>query len=420
MSISFLAFGSNLGNRRKNIRQARERLEQEGVIIQKMSRLRETDPVGGPPQNKYLNAVAKVKTHLSPQQLLKLTQSIEKELGRVRMVKDGPRTIDIDLLLYDNICIQTKTLEIPHPRMFERDFVMTPLKEVTPELLKSFDMKTLTTIRQIRTYVTACRAKGKTIGFVPTMGALHEGHLSLIRKCRKECDVVIVSIFVNPLQFGPKEDFKQYPRQKRQDTMMAINAGADIVFFPSDQEIYPKGSVVTVNVGDMGDRLCGKSRPGHFEGVATVVAKLFNIVEPHVAYFGQKDAQQVIIIKKFVEDLNFPVRIKSCPTVREKGGLALSSRNQYLTEDQHRQAAVLYQSLKTAKAKISGGTKNAKVIIRLIKDCVRRGTSGTIEYVECVDYRTLVPVQKITGTVLIALAVKFGKARLIDNIIVKT
>ena len=251
------------------------------------------------------------------------------------------------------------------------------------------------------------------------MGALHEGHLSLIRKAKKENDICLLSIFVNPLQFGPREDFHHYPRPVRSDNLLAKKEKVDIIFHPSGKSMYPSGFLTTVEVAQLSDALCGRSRPGHFRGVTTVVAKLLNIVGPNIMYLGQKDAQQAIILKRMVADLNFPTTIKICPTVREKGGLALSSRNKYLTARHRQQAAILYRSLKEAKGKIKSGERRATAIIRHIRSRIEKMSAGRIDYVACVDARTLVPLQTIRGHVMLALAVKFGEARLIDNIIFK-
>ena len=279
-------------------------------------------------------------------------------------------------------------------------------------------MKIISSIRSLRKYLNTYRCKNKSIGFVPTMGALHEGHLALIRKCRKENDIVVISIFVNPAQFGLKEDYTAYPRDKKHDCALARHCGCDIVFYPSVSAMYPGGFTASVTVKDISEILCGARRPGHFQGVATVVAKLFNIVEPRRAYFGQKDFQQVVVIRHLIKDLNFPVALRTLATVREKNGLALSSRNSYLSKEQHEEAAVLYRSLRCAKRKILDGERKASRIKSLIKHMIR-STSGTIDYIACVDSKTLEPLTHFEGKCTIALAVFFGKARLIDNIVLQ-
>jgi len=255
----------------------------------------------------------------------------------------------------------------------------------------------------------------KTIGFVPTMGYLHEGHMSLIRKARKECDIVVVSIFVNPLQFGPKEDLKKYPRNFKRDIYLCNNL-ADIIFFPKAKDMYPANFLSNVEVSSLSNILCGVSRPGHFKGVTTVVSKLFNVALPDRAYFGQKDAQQVIIIKKMVSDLNMPIQIRVLPIIRESDGLAMSSRNKYLSDKERRESLVLYKSLKLAKKLINKGMRDSKNIIAKIKNLIRSVKSARIDYVSINDANNLVPLKRIKGEALILLAVFIGKTRLIDNI----
>jgi pantoate--beta-alanine ligase len=261
--------------------------------------------------------------------------------------------------------------------------------------------------------------KRKTIGFVPTMGALHDGHLSLIRKARQENAKVVVSIFVNPIQFGPQEDYKRYPRNLKRDALLCQKEGTDVIFYPDIRQMYPHNYKTYVTVQDLSRALCGKFRPGHFQGVATVVAKLFNIVSPDSAYFGQKDAQQAIIIQKMVRDLNMPIKIKVMPTVREKNGLAMSSRNTYLKENERRDASGLYQALNLARNLIKHGKRDSLEIIRKMKRLINSQKSASVQYISIVDLKDLKAVTKIKGKVLIALAVFIGKTRLIDNIVVK-
>ena len=254
-------------------------------------------------------------------------------------------------------------------------------------------MKIISSINSLRKIITSYRKKGKTIGFVPTMGALHDGHLSLIKKCRKDNDIVIVSIFVNPTQFGPQEDFKSYPRDKKKDCQLAKKSGCDIVFYPTVAAIYPEGTSTIIDVPDLSKGLCGTKRPGHFRGVATVVAKLFNIVNPDTAYFGQKDFQQAAVIKKMSADLNFPIAIKTAPTFREKDGLAMSSRNVYLSSTQRTEASILYSSLHHVKCKILDGERSTSRITSFIKKNIEK-TSGKIDYIECRDAETLKTIKK--------------------------
>lgn len=260
------------------------------------------------------------------------------------------------------------------------------------------------------------KKQGKTIGLVPTMGYLHEGHISLVRRSVKENDFTVASIFVNPAQFGPKEDFKKYPRDFKMDEAMLRGAGVDALFYPTATEMYPDPYHTYVQVEHLGDTLCGKSRPGHFKGVATVVAKLFNIVKPDTAYFGQKDAQQALIIGKMAKDLNMGLKVKTMPAVREKDGLAMSSRNAYLSAAERKEAAVLYRSLLLAKQMINKGERSAQKIINNMKALIKRKKKAAIDYAEIVDAATLKPVKNISGDILIALAVRIGNTRLIDNL----
>jgi len=280
-------------------------------------------------------------------------------------------------------------------------------------------MRVIKQIRLMQSTIQSLKRQGKKIGFVPTMGALHEGHASLIKKCRRENDIVVVSIFVNPKQFGLKEDFSRYPRPEKKDNLLAKKEKVDIIFYPSERKMYPTNFLTSIAVDQLDQNLCGKIRPGHFKGVTTVVGKLLNIVDPDVMYLGQKDAQQAVILKRMAVDLNFPVQIKICPTVRETNGLALSSRNNYLNEKDRREAMVLFQSLKHAKKHVLSGERNAARIIRQIGRTITEGTSGKIDYITCVDYNTLMTVKNLRGKILIALAVHFSKTRLIDNIIVQ-
>ena len=277
-------------------------------------------------------------------------------------------------------------------------------------------MRIVKTVKSLRCAIKKIKSPSKKIGFVPTMGALHEGHLSLIRKSRRENDIVIISIFINPKQFGPKEDFKSYPRPEKKDILLAKKEKVDIIFYPSEKEMYPTGFLTSIDVDAITNVLCGVSRPEHFRGVTTVVGKLLNIVSPDVMYLGQKDAQQIIVLKRMIADLNFPVTVKACPIVREPDGLAMSSRNKYLTPCQRETATVLFKSLKDAKKKVLDGERNAAKIIRVIQASIEKHSSGKIDYIACVNADSLLPLKQLKDKVMIALAVKFGQTRLIDNI----
>lgn len=277
-------------------------------------------------------------------------------------------------------------------------------------------MKTIESISRMSTFVKMIKKEGKSVGLVPTMGYLHEGHLSLVKAAKKHTDVVVMSIFINPIQFGPKEDFNKYPRDLKHDEEMAREAGVDVIFYPSLKDMYPEGYATYVTVEKLTSGLCGESRPGHFRGVATVVTKLFNIVKPEVAYFGQKDMQQAVMVKKMVSDLNMGIEVKIMPIVREKDGLAMSSRNIYLSDAERKDAAVVYQSLKNAEMLIKNGERDARKVVRAVEDMIKSKPSARIEYVKLVDARELKDLKMITGEIALAVAVFFGNMRLIDNI----
>lgn len=276
------------------------------------------------------------------------------------------------------------------------------------------------TIKQLREYLDKHRKLGKTIGLVPTMGFLHEGHLSLIHKAKAENDIVVMSDFVNPTQFAPNEDFESYPRNIERDEQLATAAGADVIFYPSVEEMYPDRSSTFVEVeGDITKVLCGASRPSHFRGVTTVVAMLFNIVQPQKAYFGQKDAQQAAVLIKMVTDLHMNIELIVCPIVREKDGLAMSSRNTYLSEEERAQAVILNKALSEAKIAFDSGETNVEKLKQQIKNKINEAPLADIDYVSVYEYPSLKTIETIKNKALAAVAVRFGKTRLIDNIILE-
>ena len=280
-------------------------------------------------------------------------------------------------------------------------------------------MRVIRSIQEMYKLSESARKEGKIIGFVPTMGYLHEGHLSLIRIARKRCDLLVVSIFVNPTQFGPNEDLNSYPRDFERDSKLCEKEGVDVIFAPTTEEMYPDGYSTWVEVkGPVTEVLCGAFRPGHFRGVTTVVAKLFNIVQPHFAVFGQKDAQQLVVIKKMTRELNFPVEIVAAPTVREKDGLAMSSRNEYLNENERKVAPKIYQSLILAKNMLLRGERDTEKIKNEMRKFLESAKLIKVQYIDIVDADTLEPLKNARGRVMVALAAFLGKARLIDNIIV--
>jgi pantoate--beta-alanine ligase len=278
-------------------------------------------------------------------------------------------------------------------------------------------MLILTSAAEVTAISKEARRAGKSIGFVPTMGALHQGHLSLVRSARAQADVVIASVFVNPTQFGPNEDFSKYPRDAEKDSAMLAAEKTDYLFLPSVEEMYPPGGTTWVNVEGLSEKLDGHSRPGHFRGVTTVVAKLFNIVQPDFAFFGQKDAAQVAIVNKMVRDLNFDVRIVVCPIIREADGLAMSSRNAYLNPEQRKQALVLYRALMRVQTLADRGESNSARLRIAGQQVMAEESAVELDYFEIVDRDTLDPVADISGGALVAVAAYVGSTRLIDNIV---
>jgi pantoate--beta-alanine ligase len=279
-------------------------------------------------------------------------------------------------------------------------------------------MKIIRSLRTMTQWSQVQHRRGDTIGLVPTMGALHAGHLSLIQRAHRKKSRVVVSIFVNPLQFGPHEDLLKYPRTFPSDAQACRSHGVDVIFYPTVASLYPPGFKTAVKVLEVSDILCGAHRPGHFQGVATVVAKLFNIVQPDIAYFGQKDAQQAWILQRMVADLNIPVSIRTVPTVRETTGLAMSSRNRYLSAEEKDLALFLYQALRVGARLIQGGERHSARVVKKIMDFLKAKKHIAIQYIALVDPIEFKPVSYITGRVCIALAAWIGKTRLIDNIIV--
>ncbi len=278
-------------------------------------------------------------------------------------------------------------------------------------------MEVAKTIASVRGKVKAARGRDRKIGLVPTMGALHIGHIALIERAVKECSFVVVSIFVNPTQFCPGEDLEKYPCPLEADLETCEKAGVDLVFTPTTEQMYGTANLTWVTVEKLTEPLCGRFRPGHFRGVTTICAKLFNIVQPDIAYFGQKDGQQAIVIKKMVADLNMPLEIVVCPTVREPNGLAVSSRNQYLTEQQKKDATLIYKSLQNCKEMVEDGITDTKSIIAQMREILNQAPAIEIEYVSILDAATLQEIDSVDRQVLAAVAVRLGQARLIDNIL---
>ncbi|KYN75665.1 pantoate--beta-alanine ligase [Clostridium sporogenes] len=276
-------------------------------------------------------------------------------------------------------------------------------------------MNIVHTIKDVKRVIKKWENENLSIGYVPTMGYLHEGHASLIKKAREENDRVVVSIFVNQIQFGPNEDYSTYPRDLTKDSSLCYEFGADLIFNPEASEMYPNKMYSHVNVNILTENLCGEKRPGHFQGVCTVLTKFFNIITPTRAYFGEKDAQQLAVVKKMVQDLNFPIKIIGCPIIRESDGLAKSSRNIYLSEEERKSALVLNKSLKEALNALNHGERNLNNIKKIIVNMINKEPLTKIDYVNIVDSANLQPVEEIQSSILIAIAVYIGKTRLIDN-----
>ncbi|SDD48395.1 pantoate--beta-alanine ligase [Terribacillus halophilus] len=280
-------------------------------------------------------------------------------------------------------------------------------------------MQIITTLEALQQERKQLAKEHKSVGYVATMGFLHEGHQALMKRSKAENDITVLSIFVNPLQFGEGEDFETYPRDAERDQLIAEQEGVDIVFMPEAAAMYPDDRTIKLQVTDRVDVLCGKSRPGHFDGVVTVLSKLFHLIQPDHAYFGLKDAQQVAVVQALVHDLNFPLEVVPVPTVREADGLAKSSRNVYLSEQERQAAPAIYRALQQAKQSIQGGEKDASRIVSAVKEFINSETNGRIDYVEILSYPALQPVRKIEARIIIAAAVYFDKARLIDNLVLE-
>jgi pantoate--beta-alanine ligase len=435
MAICLLGLGSNLGDRVGNLLQALHLLRRQMQVV-RVSSLHETAPVGGPPhQANYLNAAAVVSYGGLPAELLTILHDVESQLGRERSDHWGPRTIDLDLLLFDQQVIHTPELTVPHPRMHQRRFVLAPACEIASDLRHPAESATLEELlrrlplpttgepkQRVFTSALAMQAEtlrlrqaGQRIGLVPTMGALHEGHLSLVQAARERTDVVIATIFVNPTQFGPNEDFSKYPRTLDSDLNALSAAGCDVVFVPSREEMYPADSSTLVEPPAVSQPLEGVCRPGHFRGVATIVLKLFQIIPADVACFGQKDYQQAQVIRRMVADLNVPIEIVVCPIIREPDGLAMSSRNRYLSPAERQQALAVSRALDEAERLAAAGQFESEPIVAAMGNKLRAAGITRIDYVTLADPATLAEVPRIEGRAVALIACFVGTTRLIDN-----
>jgi pantoate--beta-alanine ligase len=456
---AFVALGSNEGDRRRHLEGAlRSIAAGAGLRVAAVSRAYENPAVGGPPQPDFWNAVVEVACDLPPRRALETLQLVETAHGRERTVPHGPRTLDLDLLAVGDERSDDAFLALPHPRAVERAFVLRPWAEIAPRLFvpgtgatvaehearllardpSAFDAvrpaailaaggpveaRTPKVPRLLRDQeaLAAFRAATRgTVGFVPTMGALHEGHASLLRRARAECDVVVASVFVNPLQFGPREDLARYPRTLDADLDLLAREGADAVYVPAPEDVYPPGFSTTVDpsgaVGPSGPSagLEGDVRPGHFRGVATVVAKLLLRVRPDRSYFGRKDAQQAAVVRRLVADLDLPGEVVVCETVRDVDGLALSSRNRFLSEAERARARALPEALRSARGLAARGERRGEALEGHVR--TRLEAAGLApDYVSLRDADTFEPRATLDETLLLVAAARAGATRLLDN-----
>jgi pantoate--beta-alanine ligase len=437
MVACLLGLGANQGDRVGNLLAAIDLLRaQSGISIAAVSCFVETAPVGGPSgQENFFNGAAVVETTLSAPDLLQVLLAVERKLGRERRERWGPRTIDLDLLLYGDEVIERPAVIVPHPRMHERRFVLEPAVEIAghwkhplrqkrlAELLSELPldssaklaMRVYTSPSAMQAMVAGLRSDGVRVGLVPTMGALHEGHLSLVRAARQRADIVITTIFVNPTQFGPHEDLSRYPRTLEDDLKLLSAEGCNFVFLPTAADMYPAGFSTYVDPPAVAQPLEGKCRPGHFRGVATIVLKLFNIIPADFACFGKKDFQQLLVIRHMVQDLALPIEIVACPIVRESDGLAMSSRNRYLSPAERTQALALSRALDRAAQLVATGERDAAAIVSQMQQVLAAAGITQIDYVIVADPETLIEKQVLDGPSVALIAAFVGRTRLIDN-----
>ena len=428
--LAYLGLGANEGDRERNIRGALERLGAvPGVRVLRCSRLLPSEPVGGPPQGQFLNGVAELATTLPPHALLAVCKALEAAAGRrLPAVRNQPRPLDLDLLLHGRERVDTRELVLPHPRMFDRPFVLEPLRELGVDLSDWLSGRPhpgpARIVRESAEFAALCAQwieGGCTVGLVPTMGALHRGHQSLMRIARGECDRVAATIFVNPLQFAAGEDFAAYPRDLERDRALCAEAEVDAIFAPEPAQMYGPGFCSNVAVGAAAQGMEGALRPAHFTGVATVVARLFALSRPHRAYFGRKDAQQVAVLRQLVQDLGFPLRLVECPIVREPDGLAMSSRNVYLGEDDRKASPVLYRALRTAQQAFAGGERDRDRLLAAARAVIGREPRAQLDYLELRSEGELRPLPAgpvAAGRMLVAARFAGGArpVRLLDNL----
>jgi pantoate--beta-alanine ligase len=440
VSRVLLGIGSNLEPREENIRTALDLLQERGAVaVVRTSALRETDPVGGPPQGRYLNGAALVETDLPPRDLLALIKSVESRVGRRQGgVRWGPREVDLDILLFDDLVVQEPGLIVPHPRLTGRRFVLEPAAEIAGDLVHPVLRKTvaellrrlperlgrgtprlLTNLEDLRAWVKTSRSNRFTVGLVPTMGALHEGHASLMRAAYRETDRVVASVFVNPKQFDDPSDLDRYPRTLEEDLAVCAEHGVDAVFAPAADDMYPKGFSTKVEVGGLSSILEGAVRPGHFAGVTTVVLKLLALTMPDRAYFGQKDFQQAAIVRRMVRDLGVWCHVVVMPIVRDPDGLALSSRNRFLSPDDRRTALALNRALEASRKRWEDGERDAAQVLGEAQAVLAKEPGVALDYLVAVDPESLQPVAGEAVRCAVLVAGKVGAVRLMDNVLLE-
>jgi pantoate--beta-alanine ligase len=422
----YVALGSNLGDRQAHLAHAVQRLGQvPGIEVVRQSSFHDSVYVGGgPPQPEYRNGVVELRTTLSPAALLGVCQALEQEAGRESPhPRNAPRPLDLDIVFFGDRVIDSRDLVVPHPRWHEREFVQAPLRELGVDLDTRPRRQPAEPIELPADFAARCstwHAGGCVIGLVPTMGSLHRGHARLLEIARAECDRVAATIFVNPLQFGPHEDFAAYPRDLAGDLAICRDAGVDAVFTPSVASMYDAAFCSHVAVGKAAEGMEGAVRPGHFGGVATVVARLFALSRPHRAYFGEKDAQQLAVIRRMTQDLGFPLRVVACPIVRDHDGLALSSRNVYLSPADRAASPVLHRALRSTCEQFARGEHDRDRLLARARAVLATEPRAAIEYVELRgegDLAELPPGPVAAGRLLIAARFHGGArpVRLLDN-----
>ncbi len=423
---AYIGLGANTGDRESNIRTALDRLASvPGVAVRRVSTLRETAPVGGPPQGDYLNGAAEIEVTLPPEALLSVLKELEREAGRdFAAERNAARPLDLDILLYGDLQVDSQCLQIPHPRLREREFVCTPLTELGVDLEHVLILERphiLRTPEAVRAHTKRWRQSACKVGMVPTMGALHDGHASLFRRAQEDCDRVIATIFVNPLQFAAGEDLDAYPRTFDSDLEVMRREGVDAVFVPLPDVMYGEGFCSHIAVGAEARELEGATRPDHFSGVVTVVCKLANLTGADLSYYGQKDAQQVAVLRRLYRDLDLPGEIVECPTHREADGLARSSRNVYLGPEDRAASTVLFRAMSRAQAAHAKGERRADVLLALAQEELAQEPRCAVDYLELRCEGSLLPLPE--GPVERArmlVAARFEGAervtRLIDNL----